>query len=75
MTNWDSIPRHPLAFGPSCEKCGAMNIYHGDIATYDLDGRECRLDEALHDGDAFVTWAGGTYGTVKWNHLTLKERR
>jgi hypothetical protein len=45
----------------------------GDRVRYMLDGRIGRADEFLSDGDAFVTWEDGTYGTVKWNHLELVE--
>ena len=43
----------------------------GDQVRYTVDGKMATMDEALHDGEAFVTWADGTFGTVKWNHLEL----
>ena len=46
-----------------------MGIKNGELCTYTLTGAHCRLDEALQDGDAFVTWADGTYGMVKWCRL------
>jgi hypothetical protein len=39
------------------------------IYCYLIDGRTGTLDECLHDGDAFVTWDDGTFGTVRWYHL------
>jgi hypothetical protein len=58
---------HPVA----CvgHRSGAFGMKSGDVVVYSIDGRECRADEFLHDGDAFVTWADGTHGTVHWNHL------
>lgn len=32
------------------------------------------LDECLQDGDAYVTWDDGTFGTVKWNHLSPERK-
>ncbi len=36
---------------------------------YKLDGRTGVADEFLQDGDTYVTWDDGTFGTVKWNYL------
>ncbi len=58
---------HPLAIHRSG---GANGISHGDRVRHDVDGLTGVLDEALHDGDAFVTWDDGAFGTVKWSHLT-----
>ena len=41
----------------------------GDRVRYLIDGREGTLDEALHDGDAFVTFDDGSFGTVRWWNL------
>ena len=62
---------HPFAFeGKSGGNSGAWNEVHsGDHVIYLIDGRTGTLDECLHDGDAFVTWADGTFGTVKWHNL------
>lgn len=62
---------HPLTFR---NKNGFQDhsgklVQSGDSVRYLIDGREAILDEALHDGDAFVTWLDGTHGTVKWYHL------
>lgn len=62
---------HPFAFeGKSGGNSGAWNEVHaGDHVIYLIDGRTGTLDECLHDGDAFVTWDDGTFGTVHWYHL------
>jgi hypothetical protein len=41
----------------------------GDRVRYTINGRTGVADEFLSDGDAFVTWDDGIYGTVKWHHL------
>jgi hypothetical protein len=63
---------HPLAITPN--RSGFTNSYGDEINSGDrvvsrLDGRQGVMDEALHDGDAFVTWDDKTFGTVKWNSL------
>jgi hypothetical protein len=62
---------HPLALkGKSGGNSGAWNEVHsGDHVIYLIDGRTGVLDECLPDGDAFVTWDDGGFGTVKWHHL------
>jgi hypothetical protein len=71
MTNnkelFDKLPPHGLAFGPA--RSGAYDMRSGDILLHAPDGRLCRADEFLHDGDAFVTFDDGTHGTVRWNSL------
>jgi hypothetical protein len=67
-TDWSKYPPHPHSFPDN--KSGAFTMSAGDIVKYDLDGRMCRLDECLHDGDAFVTWEDGSYATVQWNNLS-----
>jgi hypothetical protein len=69
MADWSKYPAHPFSL-PMNADGGAMDMRNGDIVRYDIDGRICRLDEAMQDGDAFVTWEDGTYDTVKWNHLS-----
>lgn len=45
-------------------------VVAGDRVEYRFeDHRRGVLDEALQDGDAFVTWDNGAHGTVKWHHL------
>lgn len=45
-------------------------VVAGDRVEYRFeDHRRGILDEALQDGDAFVTWDDGAPGTVKWCHL------
>ncbi len=61
---------HPFAFKGN--KSGACGIKAGDRVIYTLDGRHGVLDEATHDGDAYVTFDGEEYAVVKWNHL-IKE--
>jgi len=41
----------------------------GDKVIHLLDEKTAILDEALHDGDALVTWEDGSFGTVKWHNL------
>lgn len=64
---------HPLAF--SHNNGGFIDgndrrVVAGDRVEYRFENhRRGVLDEALHDGDAFVTWDDGSYATVKWVHL------
>lgn len=45
-------------------------VTEGDLVEYKYENhRRGVLDEALQDGDAFVTWDDGSFGTVKWIHL------
>ncbi len=62
---------HPLAFpdNKSGFDLGNGLIEAGDKVISLLDGRKGTMDEALHDGESFVTWEDGTFGTIKWNHL------
>ena len=63
---------HPLSFpenrGGFTDRQG-QEVNAGDRVRYSINGKEGRMDEALHDGDAFVTWDNGDYETVKWHHL------
>lgn len=64
---------HPFAF--SGNKSGGNSgtrseVSAGDRIRCDITGRTGVLDECLQDGDAYVTWDDGTFGTVKWNHLS-----
>ncbi len=63
---------HPFAF--SNNRSGAFNLNAGDRFIYDIDGRRGVADEFLQDGDAYVTWDDGTYGMVKWNHMSPEPR-
>jgi hypothetical protein len=58
---------HPLAYDQN--KSGGNGMNAGDRVRYRIDGRTGIADEFLSDGDTFVTWDDGTFGTVKWNHL------
>ncbi len=49
-----------------------QNVRAGDNIKYILNGQIGILDEALQDGDAFVTWIDGTHSNVKWNHLVKR---
>ena len=62
---------HPLAIkGISGGNSGGWNEVHsGDHVICLTSGKTGVLDECLHDGDAFVTWDDGTFGTVKWHNL------
>lgn len=71
---------HPLAIQhtgrhKSGGNSGAWNEVHaGDRIIYLIDGRTGVLDECLHDGDSFVTWDDGTFGTVKWYNLAPVDK-
>lgn len=68
---------HPLAFkeNKSCGNSGAWNeVQSGDEIICLIDGRIGKLDECLHDGDAFVTWEDGSFGVVKWYHLAPRDK-
>lgn len=63
---------HPLAIPGG--KSGAFGMTEGDRVVFVCPGakdhgRSGVADEFLSDGEAFVTWDDGTYGTVKWNYL------
>lgn len=57
--------KHPLAFSPN--KSGFYGIMSGDrIAVGDRTGW---LDEALHDGEALITYDNGEHDIVLWNSV------
>lgn len=62
---------HPLAL--TGHRNGAYGMKAGDRIVYSIDGRHGTADEFLSDGDTFVTWDDGTFGTVKWKHLYLEK--
>jgi hypothetical protein len=66
---------HPLAFpnNKSGFDLEAGPVKAGDKVIHTQDGRHGTMDEALQDGEAFVTWDDGSYDTVKWNQLRKKE--
>ncbi len=63
---------HPLAFkdnrGGFTDGNG-NEVREGDKVLYAIGHRRAVLHEALHDGDAFITFEDGTFGTVKWRLL------
>ncbi len=66
---------HPHAFPDNksgFEDQDGNMVEAGDQVIYMIDGRVAVLDEALHDGDAFVTFEEGYSATVKWRHLKKK---
>jgi len=68
------MPRaaHPLASPDNksgFEDRNGQDVRAGDKVRYLVNGRTATLDEAMHDGEAFVTWSDGTHGAVKWNNL------
>lgn len=63
---------HPLAH-PG--RSGANGMMAGDRVLHVLDGRIGIADEFLHDGETFVTWEDGTFGTVKWRNLRPHEQK
>ena len=66
-------PKHPGAMMPG--KSGAFNLNSGDRFVHDLDGRCGWADEFTSDGDAYVCWDDGTYGIIKWNHMSPEPAR
>lgn len=64
---------HPFAFPGN--KSGANGMKAGDRVIHTLDGRVATVDEFLSDGDAFVTWDNGMFGTVKWHYLVPAPKR
>ena len=66
------LPIHPHAFADSesgFEDINGKDVKVGDQVLYVITGQFARMDEALCDGDAFVTFDDGKYGIVKWHHL------
>ncbi len=45
------------------------NVRAGDRVVYMITGQVARMDEALQDGEAFVTFDDGKHGAVKWRNL------
>lgn len=69
---------HPHAFkgsGNGFTDHDGNSVREGNRVLYTIDGRYAIMDEALHDGDAFVTFEDGTFGTVKWTHLMLVDMK
>lgn len=61
---------HPLStMNPYAHETGAYDMSAGDRICLKSDGREGVADEFLSDGDAFVSFDDGTFGTVRWNDL------
>lgn len=62
---------HPMAFPNTggFEDRNGNDVKAGDKVLYLINGRKATLDEALQDGDAYVTYEDGTHGNIKWNHL------
>ena len=63
-------PRHPFALRG---RSGAMGMKAGDRVRLKIDGRTGVADEFLHDGDTFMSWDDGSFGTYKWNNLEPAE--
>jgi len=57
---------HPFAYPDN--RSGALGMKVGDRVVY-ADGREGVADEFLGDGEAFVSFDDGSFGTVNWIHL------
>ncbi len=64
---FDSLPGHPLVL--LTPRSGAFGMQSGDLLLHIPDGKICRADEFLCDGEAFVTFEDGMHGVVKWNSL------
>lgn len=67
-----TYPPHPYAFPDN--RSGAMGVRAGERFVRLTDGRRGRLDEALPDGEAFVTWDDGTHDTIKWGRIAPEKR-
>lgn len=63
---------HPLATPGT--RSGANGMKAGDRIVHTLDGRRGVADEFLHDGEAFVSFDDGGFGTVKWCNLQPEPR-
>lgn len=71
MTHPFAHPRNKSSF----QDRNGVQVKAGNRVIYVIDGRKGVIDEALRDGDAFVTFDlgdDGQYATVKWRHL-VKE--
>lgn len=64
---WESIPKHPMAL--TGHRNGWNGLKAGDICSY--HGAQCRADEFLPDGDAYVVFADGTPACIKAHVLEL----
>jgi hypothetical protein len=62
---------HPLAIPGN--RSAAFEMKAGDRVV-SLDGRRGVADEFLPDGDALVTFDGGTFGELWWNTLDARYR-
>lgn len=58
---------HPYALENN--RSGANGMNAGGHVIYTIDGRRGIADEFLPDGDTFISFDDGTFGTVKWHHL------
>lgn len=70
---YEPVPSaRPIALQPSGGFIDGNDclVVAGDHVEYRFDNhRRGILNEALQNGDAFVTWDDGTYVTVKWRYL------
>jgi hypothetical protein len=59
---------HPLAFEGNKSGCFG-DLKAGDRFVHALDMRTGIADEFMPDGNAFVTWDDGSYGTINWSFM------
>lgn len=64
-----SVAKHPLAIetGAGFTDANGRSVKGGDRIEF-RDGRRGTMDEAMQDGEAFVTWDDGTHETINWKH-------
>lgn len=60
------FPPHPMAMVPNQNSGNGIGYQDRFIAS---DGRHGRMDEALHDGEAFVTMDDGSHEIMNWHQL------
>lgn len=68
--------RHPFAFPDNSGGFTDGNgnkVVAGDRIQYRVGDRRGVLDEALQDGEAFVTFDDGEHATVNWHHLCKEQ--
>lgn len=65
---------HPFALPHPHYKSGGTNrngqqMQSGDRIRCMITGRTGIADEFLSDGDTFISWDDGSFGTAKWYNL------
>jgi hypothetical protein len=68
--------RHPLAWRAMSGNgfdLGRGRFTGDDRIICTLNGKHGYMDEAMHDGDALVSYDDGTFDIVKWGHLRKEK--